>query len=88
MRNQAFTRWSDIQQIISALARDVAEVADELLGGFPVIVSALESPGVVHRHAGFPVPPRVPLSGNEPFRRFSVAMKTAAKPVVHDDVGT
>ena len=51
----------DIQEEVAAFGGDVDQRADERPRVFPVVVIRLESPGVVHRHAGFPVDAREPL---------------------------
>jgi len=53
--DEALAGRPDVEQIISALAGDVHEVADDGPRGFPVIIVTLEAPGVVHGHAGFPI---------------------------------
>src|ERR1700744_3348789 len=53
-RNDALRVWTDIQQIVTALARDVDEVAQQYLRRLEVHVVRFVTPRVVHRHAGLP----------------------------------
>ena len=77
---------ANIEQVVTALAGDVAEIVEECGSGLPVVVVRLVAPRIVHRHAGFPVPALETGCRNELLRGLRVPGEAAAQAIVHDDV--
>src|SRR6185436_3147440 len=55
LRNEAFAGWSHIEQIVTTPTRDLYQLLNQDVCGLPVLIVALETPGVVHSHRRFPV---------------------------------
>ena len=75
---------SDIEEVVSSLAGNVGEGANEGFCRLPVGVIALESPGMVECHATLPVPAGESLGRDFLLGRLGVTAETAAEAVVLD----
>jgi len=76
-----------VEQVIPAFAGDVNQVAQQRLGGFEIVVVGFVAPGVIDRHARFPVAVRETGGGDVLLGCLRITLETAAQPVVIDDAG-